>query len=186
MNTVRIPIDVEVHSEHLVLEPLTLAHVEELSAGAEGEPELFAYLNMPQPLRDWLKEGLLLMKAGKSVHYVMRLRTDDSIIGHTSVVGIMANHRRCEIAWTWIFQRYQRRGYGRESKLALYPFLMSHGIVRVQMLADEKNVFSIRSMEKSGAKREGILRKNRIRPDGSWQNSVLYSIVDSDLSANLS
>jgi RimJ/RimL family protein N-acetyltransferase len=45
---------------------------------------------------------------------------------------------------------------------------------------DIYNERSQAAIERLGATREGVLRKHRIRKDGSWRDSVQYAMTDDD------
>ena len=49
-----------------------------------------------------------------------------------------------------------------------------------QFKTDFENTRSQQAIERIGAKKEGVLRKHIIRPDGSYRDSVFYSIIDSE------
>lgn len=52
--------------------------------------------------------------------------------------------------------------------------------VRVQFTTDELNERSRAAIARLGAREEGILRHERIMPDGRRRNSVRFSIIDSE------
>ena len=52
------------------------------------------------------------------------------------------------------------------------------GCVRVQFTTDELNEASRAAILRLGAKQEGIVRHERIMPDGRKRNSVRFSIID--------
>jgi RimJ/RimL family protein N-acetyltransferase len=52
--------------------------------------------------------------------------------------------------------------------------------VRVQFTTDEFNDKSRAAILRIGAKQEGIVRNERIMPDGRKRNSVRFSIIDSE------
>ena len=52
--------------------------------------------------------------------------------------------------------------------------------VRVQFTTDELNEKSRAAILRIGAKQEGIVRHERIMPDGRKRNSVRFSIIDSE------
>ncbi|MCP6391078.1 GNAT family N-acetyltransferase, partial [Klebsiella pneumoniae] len=54
------------------------------------------------------------------------------------------------------------------------------GCVRVQLQTDERNAVSRAAILRLGAQQEGILRNERIMPDGFIRNSVRFSIVDAE------
>jgi len=52
--------------------------------------------------------------------------------------------------------------------------------VRVQFTTDEINEKSRKAILRLGAKQEGIVRHERIMPDGRKRNSVRFSIIDDE------
>jgi RimJ/RimL family protein N-acetyltransferase len=52
--------------------------------------------------------------------------------------------------------------------------------VRVVWHTDIFNARSQAAIERLGATKEAVLRKHRIRRDGSWRDSVQYSMTDDD------
>jgi RimJ/RimL family protein N-acetyltransferase len=52
--------------------------------------------------------------------------------------------------------------------------------VRVQLTTDEINQQSRMAILRLGAKQEGIVRNERIMPDGRKRNSVRFSIIDEE------
>jgi RimJ/RimL family protein N-acetyltransferase len=52
--------------------------------------------------------------------------------------------------------------------------------VRVQFTTDELNQKSRAAILRIGAKQEGIVRHERIMPDGRKRNSVRFSIIDAE------
>jgi RimJ/RimL family protein N-acetyltransferase len=49
--------------------------------------------------------------------------------------------------------------------------------IRVQLVTDEINVRSRKAIEGIGATYEGILRNERIRANGVFRNTVMYSML---------
>jgi RimJ/RimL family protein N-acetyltransferase len=45
---------------------------------------------------------------------------------------------------------------------------------------DVRNERSQRAIERLGATREGVLRKHKPRPDGSWRDTVQYAMTVDD------
>ncbi|HXR02635.1 MAG TPA: GNAT family protein, partial [Pseudomonas sp.] len=52
--------------------------------------------------------------------------------------------------------------------------------VRVQFTTDELNEKSRAAILRIGAKQEGIVRHERVMPDGRKRNSVRFSIIDDE------
>ena len=63
-------------------------------------------------------------------------------------------------------------------KLALLGYAFDElGFGRVKLQTDLINTRSQAAIAKLGATREGVLRRHLRRADGSWRDSVLYSIL---------
>ncbi len=64
-------------------------------------------------------------------------------------------------------------------KLLRYCFEVLN-LIRVQFKTDERNIRSQKAIERIGGVKEGILRNHMIRKDGTFRDSVFYSIIDSE------
>ena len=75
----------------------------------------------------------------------------------------------------------QRSGVNTEAKYLLLTYAFeAMNAVRVQFTTDELNEKSRAAILRIGAKQEGIVRHERIMPDGRKRNSVRFSIIDSE------
>lgn len=54
------------------------------------------------------------------------------------------------------------------------------GCIRVVWHTDIRNERSQAAISRLGAVREGVLRKHKRRPDGSWRDTVVFSMVDDE------
>ena len=52
--------------------------------------------------------------------------------------------------------------------------------IRVQFTTDILNERSQKAIQRLGAKQEGIVRNERIMPDGRKRNSIRFSIIDEE------
>ena len=116
------------------------------------------------------------------VVYAQRLRpapgTEGGLIGTTSYYDIDRANRAIAIGHTWLARPYWRTGLNSESKLLLLRHAFeSLGAERVVWQTDIRNDRSQRAIERLGALREGVLRHHRIRRDGSWRDTVTYSML---------
>ena len=65
-----------------------------------------------------------------------------------------------------------------ESKLLLLTHAFEDlGMGRVQWKTDHLNQRSQNAIARLGAQREGVLRRHRLRPDGTWRDSVYFSML---------
>ena len=68
-----------------------------------------------------------------------------------------------------------------ETKLMLLKHAFEdQGALRVQFKTDGRNVRSQQAIERLGAVKEGVLRKQRINHDGYVRDAVYYSILDNE------
>jgi RimJ/RimL family protein N-acetyltransferase len=69
------------------------------------------------------------------------------------------------------------KGYCTEAVKTMVDYLfLSKDIVRIQAKTDSRNVASQRVLEKTGFRKEGVMRKS-LFSRGSWRDMILYSIV---------
>lgn len=123
--------------------------------------------------------------AGKSAGTVMPFVILDKVsrepIGSTRFWKIDGRNRKLEIGSTWLSASRQRTGANTEAKyLLLTHAFEAMRFVRVQFTTDELNEKSRTAILRIGAKQEGIIRYERIMPDGRRRNSVRFSIIDDE------
>jgi RimJ/RimL family protein N-acetyltransferase len=101
--------------------------------------------------------------------------------GSTSFYEIAPAARAIAIGHTWLGKQWWRTGHNTESKLLLLRHAFDTlGAVRVVWHTDIFNVRSQDAIARLGAVREGVLRKHRLRRDGSWRDTVQYAMTDDD------
>lgn len=119
--------------------------------------------------------------SGTEIPFAIIHRPTGRAVGSTRYMDIRREHRGLEIGWTWISPEHQRTALNTECKLLLLGHAFDTlGAVRVQLKTDILNLRSQAAIERIGAKREGVLRKHMLRPDGSWRDSVYFSITDDE------
>ncbi|GAA1812117.1 GNAT family N-acetyltransferase [Planosporangium flavigriseum] len=167
---------------HVTLEPLDLSHVDELFA-ATADDEVWSWLSNRRPAdRDEMAAivagALDAWHAGARVPWVQRDSTTGEVIGTTSFYSIDPDRRAVAIGYTFIGRPWWRTGVNTESKLLLLSRAFDTlGAERVEWHTDIRNERSQRAIERLGASREGILRRHRQHPDGTWRDTVLYSMT---------
>lgn len=161
----------------LRLEPASGGHAEGLADNADLS--LFQYsLSAIPPALDaaGLAYHLSALRESGVLPYVMVL--DDEAVGVSCFMDIRPVHRGLEIGSTWIGKRFQGTRVNPAAKfLLLHHAFETLGYERVQLKCDARNVHSQRAIAKLGAKREGVLRRHMILPDGYVRDTVMFSIV---------
>jgi RimJ/RimL family protein N-acetyltransferase len=122
-----------------------------------------------------------LRAAHEGTRIPFAIRVGGRVVGSTSYYGIDAANGQIAIGHTFLARPQWRTGINREAKLLLLTRAFEElGCERVELHTDIRNERSQRAIEGIGATREGVLRRHRRRPDGSWRDTVLYAILSPD------
>ncbi|WP_420488477.1 GNAT family N-acetyltransferase [Paraburkholderia phytofirmans] len=156
-----------------------------LDAAADGELWNLKVTVVPGPstIDPYVATALRGHQEGHVVPFVVIARDTGRIIGSTRFWKIDRTNRKLEIGHTWLSESVQRTAANTEAKYLLlkYAFEVMQ-CVRVQFTTDELNEKSRAAILRIGAKQEGIVRHERIMPDGRKRNSVRFSIIDTEWS----
>ena len=76
---------------------------------------------------------------------------------------------------------FQSQGLGSDAMRALARFLFAKGHHRVVIDPAADNVRAVRSCERAGFRRVGIMRRYERSIDGSWHDGVLMDLIEDDL-----
>ena len=166
------------------LRPLEAGHRQALlDAAADGELWNMTLTVVPgeKTIDKYLATALEGRMAGTVMPFVIIERAGGKIIGTTRFWKMDAANRKLEIGHTWLSQSFQRTGVNTEAKyLLLRHAFEGMDCVRVQFTTDELNDRSRAAILRLGARQEGIVRHERIMPDGRKRNSVRFSIIDDE------
>ncbi|AZP13697.1 GNAT family N-acetyltransferase [Undibacterium parvum] len=172
------------HGSRILLRPLRMSDAAALLLAA-GDGELwdlpFTVIPSATTVHAYIQTALDGQQAGSVSPYVIVLLSTGQIIGSTRFWKIDRQHRKLEIGSTWIAASWQKTFVNTEAKF----LMLSHAFeqmayVRVQLSTDEINQKSRKAILRLGAKQEGIVRNERIMPDGRKRNSVRFSIIDDE------
>ncbi len=170
--------------DRIALRPLTAADAPALvEAASDGALWQLPFTVVPSAATvDGYIDHALRGRAAETVlPFVIEIRASGRIIGSTRFWKIDRVDRKLEIGSTWIGASWQRSFVNTETKwLMLRHAFESLGCVRVQFTTDETNEKSRRAILRLGARQEGIVRHERIMPDGRKRNSVRFSIIDDE------
>ena len=100
------------------------------------------------------------------------------VIGMTSYHDVDEEARALGIGHTIVGRRWWRTGVNTEAKLLLLERAFEVlGAERVFWYTDVRNERSQRAIARLGASRDGVIRRHRLRPDGTWRDSVLFAMT---------
>jgi len=169
---------------HVRLEPLTMGHADALWAVGQ-DPELWRFtitrVDSPAAMREYVATALAEREQGLALPFVTLEAASGRVIGSTRFHTISPEDRRVEIGWTWLGRPWQRTAANTEAKyLMLRHAFEDWGCVRVELKTSRTNERSRAAIRRIGGVEEGILRRHRRNPDGTWRDTVYYSILDDE------
>jgi N-acetyltransferase len=114
--------------------------------------------------------------AGRVV-YAIRL-VDGPLVGTSSLLEIDLANESIHLGATLYGRRWWGTAVNPETKLLLLAHCFDDcGFGRVKIQADALNTHSQAAIAKLGARREGVLRRHLRREDGTFRDTVVYSIL---------
>lgn len=143
----------------------------------------------PQTVDDYVRLAQRLDVPLERVPYAVVLRealagvavAAGTVVGITSVGDIDVANAAAHIGWT----AYTPTVWGTVVNPATKYALLAHcfddcHLERIRLQTDAINVRSQRAIAALGATREGILRHHQRRADGTWRDTVVFSILRSE------
>ena len=166
------------------LEPMRPSHAAALlEAGRDDEiwTWMSAKPTTAASMEEWLSSALAAESQGREYPFVVVRLADQCIIGSTRYLDVQEDDRTTEIGWTW----YAPDSWGGAVNPEAKYLLMRHAFedwqaIRVALKTDVRNLHSQGAIKKLGARYEGTLRNQRIRRDGSYRDTVIFSIIESE------
>ena len=159
------------------LEPLGLQHTAGLqAAAADGALWRLRVTSVPEPENTAAYIETALHTADRLAFAVID-EASGQVLGSTSYHDILPAVRRLEIGYTWYAQSHWRTALNSTCKL----MLLCHAFEALQAQTvgwrtDIENTRSQAAIERLGAHKDGIIRGNALRRDGSIRDTVMYSM----------
>lgn len=181
----------------VVLEPLSLDHIEALVEAANEDPSLYNSTYVPLDnlsMSSYVDRALLDLQAGTAKPWTIFGKDDRQVKGMTRYFDIEKwqwpidhiDYKEkgldvCEIGYTWLRSSALRTAINTETKLLLLTHLFEDlQALRVCFKTDARNKRSQAAILRIGATFEGILRADRMSFDFICRDSYRYSIVRDD------
>ena len=170
----------------LTLTPLRVEDASDFLA-ALGSPEeraeVVAHLSFAPPV-DLAGATEIIELAVHDHHriaYAQRLDATGELVGSTSYYDIDPSLRTLAIGHTWVARRHWRTFVNTASKMIMLERAFDVlGAERVVWHTDIRNLRSQAAIARLGGVREGVLRHHRIRRDGSWRDTVQFSMLSAE------
>jgi RimJ/RimL family protein N-acetyltransferase len=144
----------------------------------------------PEDSRELARSVFLAMQGqadgsgGGRTTYAIRLARDSNLglggtlVGTSSLSEADLHHESIHLGSTLYGPRWWGTQVNPESKLLLMTHCFEHcGYGRVKIQTDLLNTRSQAAIARLGAQREGIIRRHMKREDGTFRDSVIYSVL---------
>ena len=169
---------------YATLEPLARDHEAALATAADdGEIWRLWYTSVatPEKMAGYIGVALDMRERLGAMPFVVRDNASGDIVGCTRYFNVDEKNRRLEIGHTWYARRAQRSAINTECKL----LLLTHAFEKLRCIAVEFrthwfNQPSRAAIARLGAKQDAVLRNHQISPDGSYRDTVVFSIIESE------
>jgi RimJ/RimL family protein N-acetyltransferase len=167
------------------LQPLSMDVVDDLAIAAAHQ-QIWSFMPVrpiltKDAMRDWVEQAIKGAADGTQFAFAIMDTRTEKAIGSTRYMDIRTADKGMEIGWTWLTPEYQRTIFNTTCKFLLMNHAFENlGAVRVQLKTDGRNLKSQAAIERLGAKREGVLRKQLALPDGYIRDTVYFSVLDSE------
>ena len=156
--------------DHVVLEPLSLDHADDLGrAASDGRLWELWCTSVPTPagMRAEVQRRLAEQAGGRTLPFTTRRADTGAVVGMTSSLDAYPVTPRMEIGSTWNARSTQRTGTNTESKLLLLAHAFGVlGCVAVEFRTHWLNLQSREAITRLGAKQDGVLRPGPTLPPG--------------------
>ncbi len=176
------PAPVVLMNAHVRLEPLEASHAEAIYAAGQDDRiwahKLRGPLTSLADAHGYVAEALAERAAGRQLPFVIRAAGSGALLGLTRYLDLQVAHGGLEIGHTWLVPTCWRTAVNTAAKRLLLAHAFEDlSASRVCLKTDILNERSQRAIERLGARREGVLRAHRRRPDGSLRDTVYYAVL---------
>ncbi len=172
---------VELSARGVLLRPMQMSDEAGLAAAAaDGRLWELRVTSVPEPHETarYMSDALAMQVAGTRLPFVVIDQASGQIIGSTSYHDILPAVRRVEIGYTWYAQSWQRTQVNTTCKwLLLRHAFDTLNCAVVGWRTDNFNLGSQRAIERLGARKDGVIRGNALRRDGTVRDTVMYSLT---------
>lgn len=176
--------EVILETDNIKMIPIEISHKDALIAASnDGDLSKIWFTNVPSSIDidKYIAKALEDFKQDKGLAFVVINKRNGQIIGTTRYANATPEHRRLEIGYTWYAQTYQKTHVNSECKM----LLLTHAFEELNAIAVEfrthwYNFQSRSAIARLGAKQDGVLRNHQVLPDGSFRDTVVFSITENE------
>lgn len=174
-------------TDHIQLIPLKLEHRSDLlAAAADGDLGELWFTSVPSEatIDVYLNKALADFENDTALPFTVVDKRINKIIGTTRFANVVSEHRRVEIGYTWYAKSYQKTYVNSECKFLLLRYAFEElKVIAVEFRTNWYNFPSRNAIARLGAKQDGVLRNHQLMPDGSYRDTVVFSLIESEWKA---
>ncbi|GGS78590.1 N-acetyltransferase [Planobispora rosea] len=184
--TANMPSPVTLEGGTVRLEPLTLAHIPDLFLAGGGDEEVWRWQGGPAPrtAEELTATARSVIEDAAYVPFAVISKESGRAVGWTTYIDVPGYDESVEIGWTWYGRAVWRTAVNTECKILLIDHAFGLGFNRVQLKTDHLNTRSQAAIRRLGCTHEGTLRRHRRRPDGTWRDTVYFSMLEEEWPAH--
>lgn len=183
--------------------PLSLDHVDDLVAAATDDRSTFGHSPVPwdrPSMERYVERALEHRAAGEQYPFATWSAQLGRVVGSTRFYDLTRWDRGAVYPWspappedptrvadatnigyTWLHPAVQRTAVNTEAKLLMLAHAFECFRVRVVRLkTDARNARSRAAIARLGCSLDGVLRAERLAPDGSARDSAYYSMLSTE------
>lgn len=162
--------------------PLKREHAKALiEAASDGQLWNLWYTSVPdeRAIDSHIEEALFEQETGNGLPFVVVDNSTQKIIGSTRFCHADTLNKRVEIGFTWYAKSYQRTQTNTECKYLLLSYAFEELLaIAVEFRTHWHNHSSRDAIARLGAKQDGVLRHHQKLSNGSYRDTVVFSIID--------
>ena len=183
--TAKRPVPAPIGGEFVRLEPLTHEHLPALFL-AIGHPIIFAggygggpagYRSTEPAFVEWAKGYFPWESGNPYAIFIVGGPHDGQLVGVSTLGDFEPQNEAAHIGWTAYDPRVWGTAVNAETKLLMLGLAFESGFGRVKIQADALNTRSRAAIAGIGATFEGTLRRHLQRADGTWRDTVVFSVI---------
>jgi RimJ/RimL family protein N-acetyltransferase len=164
--------------------PLQTIHAYDLvKAASDGELWNLWYTGVPsaKTVKAYIQLAMNEQTLGRSLAFVIKDNHTNNIIGSSRFCNADTGNKRVEIGYTWYSKSYQRTSTNTECKLLLLSYAFEKlDAIAVEFRTNWHNHSSRNAIARLGAKQDGVLRNHQLMADGSYRDTVIFSIINQE------
>lgn len=176
--------EVELESKSVKLTPLRMEHAKAIvEAATDGHLWELWFTSVPskENVEQYISKALTDQNIGVALPFVVIDKASQKIIGSTRFCNADTKNNRVEIGYTWYSKSYQKTSINTECK----KLLLAHAFETLNAIAVEfrthwHNQASRNAITRLGAKQDGVLRNHQKMSDGSYRDTVVFSIINTE------